>query len=88
MKLKQGFITHEVMGKQVMLAAGEAAHSFHGIVRNNRTAAFIVDCLKEETTEAAIVEAMEKSFDAPRKVMEQDVHRIIETLQSIGALEE
>lgn len=87
MKLKQGFITHEVMGKQVMLAAGEASGIFHGIVRNNRTAAFIVDCLKEETTEELIAEAIQSRFDAPKDVIEKDVHEIIRKLQSIGALE-
>ena len=49
MKLKTGFITHQIQDTQMMVAAGEAAENFHGLVRSNETAAFIVDCLKNET---------------------------------------
>lgn len=45
MKLKEGFITHQIQNTQMMVAAGEAAKHFHGLVRSNETAAFIVDCL-------------------------------------------
>ena len=50
MKLKTGFITHQVGKEQMMVAAGPAAKVFHGLVRSNETAAFIVNCLKKETT--------------------------------------
>ena len=87
MKLKKGFITHMVGKEQMMVAAGPAAKSFHGLVRSNETAAFIVDCLKRETSEAEIVEAMLERYEAPRDVVERDVHRIVASLQEIGALE-
>ena len=87
MKLKKGFITHRVGKEQMMVAAGPAAKSFHGLVRSNESAAFIVDCLKQETTEDAIVEAMLERYEAPRETVERDVHRIVERLQEIGALE-
>ena len=86
MKLKPGFITHTVGKEQMMVAAGPAAKSFHGLVRSNETAAFIVNCLKKETSEAAIVEAMLAEYEAPREVVEQDVHRIVEQLREIGAV--
>ena len=47
MKLKANFITQEMDGEQIMVAAGGG---FAGMVRSNATAAFIVDCLKNETT--------------------------------------
>jgi hypothetical protein len=72
--------------EQIMVAAGDAAKNFHGLVRNNETAAFIVDCLRQETSEEAIVNAMLEEYDAPRNLVEQDVRRIISELQSIGAL--
>ena len=50
MKLKNGFITHETDGEQIMVSAGST--KFSGLVRSNRTAAFIVDCLKSETNES------------------------------------
>ena len=87
MKLKPGFVTHNVGKEQMMVAAGPAARSFHGLVRSNETAAFIVDCLKKETTEQEIVEAMLQEYDAPAEVIARDVHSVVEKLQEIGALE-
>ena len=86
MKLKEGFITHQIQDTQMMVAAGEAAKSFHGLVRSNETAAFIVDCLKEETTEEAIVDKLLAEYDVSREIAAQDVHEILEKLKGIGAL--
>lgn len=86
MRLKNGFITHESDGEQIMVAAGEVR--FSGMVRSNKTAAFIVDCLKEETTEAQIVEKLSDVYDAPKEVIAGDVQKILDSLRSIGALDE
>ena len=87
MKLKKGFITHTVGEEQMMVATGPASRIFHGLIRSNETAAFIVDRLKKETTERDIVEAMRREYDAPEDVVARDVHRIVEQLREIGALE-
>ena len=86
MKLKDSFITQDIDGMQFLVPVG--AEAFHGIVRSNATAAFIVDCLKEETTEDAIVDALCARFDAPRTEIAADVHVILDTLRGIHALEE
>lgn len=86
MKLKDGFITHESDGEQIMVAAGEVR--FSGMVRSNKTAAFIVDCLKEKTTQTQIVEKLVAAYDAPVEVIERDVQKILDSLRSIGALDE
>ena len=85
MKLKENFITQEMDGEQIMVAAGGG---FAGMVRSNATAAFIVDCLKTGTTKEAILDSMEKKYDAPRKVMADDVDMVITNLRKIGALDE
>lgn len=86
MKLKSDFITQDIEDTQFLVSAG--AESFKGIVRSNRTAAFIVNCLRKETTEEAVVDAMCKKYNAPREVIASDLREILETLRSIGALEE
>lgn len=70
MKLKDTFVTQEMDGEQVMV---EADGGFAGMVRSNATAAFIIDQLKTETTKEAILDAMEKKYDASRAVMTEDV---------------
>lgn len=86
MKLKDNFITQNIDDTQFLVPVG--AEAFQGVVRSNRTAAFIVDCLKEETTEAAIVDKMCAKYDAPRETIAADVKEILDTLRGIHALEE
>lgn len=86
MKLKEGFLTYETEEEQIMVAAGNVR--FAGLVRSNKTAAFIVDCLKTETTKAAIVEAMAAKYDAPKAVIDRDVEHILNQMRGIGALDE
>ena len=85
MKLKDNFITHETDGEQIMVAAGG---SFAGMVRSNATAAFIVDCLKTDTTETEILEKMLAKYDGDKNVMAEDIKTIIEKLRKIGAIDE
>lgn len=86
MKLKNGFVTHEMGGEQIMVATGDA--SFPGLVRSNPTAAFIVDCLKQDTTKEAIVAAMLNKYDVTEQVAAADVDKILGKLRSVGALDE
>lgn len=86
MKLKTDLITQNIGGQQFLVSMG--GESFNGIVRSNRTAAFIVDCLKEETTEEEIVDAMCRKFDAPREVVAADVKEILGQLYGINVIEE
>lgn len=88
MKLKDGFITHDSDGEQIMVAVGDAAAQFHGLVRSNQTAAFIIDCLKQENTEEQIVDAVLEQFDASREMVTRDVHQMIANLKQIGAIYE
>lgn len=86
MKLKPDFITQQIDDTQFLVPLG--AEAFKGIVRSNKTAAFIVDCLQAETTEDAIVDAMCAKYDAPREVIAADVNEVLNTLRGIDALDE
>ena len=88
MKLKEGFITYFTDGEQLMVASGPATDLFHGLVRSNETAAFIVNSLKHETNFDCIVDSLVKEYDAPRSVIERDTEMIISKLRSIGAIDE
>ena len=85
MKLKDTYITHDSDGEQILL---DTSSSFAGLIRNNKTAAFIVECLKDDTTQEKIVEAMFEKYDAPKDVLAKDVSEVIEKLRKVGALDE
>lgn len=63
MRLKDTFITHDSDGEQVLI---DVTSSFAGLVRSNKSAAFIVECLKTDSTKEQIVEAMYEKYDAPK----------------------
>ncbi|MBQ4425746.1 MAG: PqqD family protein [Lachnospiraceae bacterium] len=86
MKLKKGFYTHQAGNAQVMV--GVAGTGFSGIFRSNETAAFIVDQLKNETTEDEIVKAILAEYDATEDQARRDVRMVLGKLREISALEE
>ena len=85
MKLKSDFLTYESEGEQIIVSVSGA---FAGLARGNKTTAFIVDSLKEETDTETIITKMLEKYNAPREIIEKDVNMVIEKLRSIGAIEE
>lgn len=85
MKLKNTFITHTANNEQILV---DTSGKFSGIVRNNKTAAFIVDCLKEETSADDIVDKMVEEYDAPLEDIKKGVEDVLDTLRKVGALDE
>ena len=70
-----------------MISAGGT--NFSGLVKNNSTAAFIVECLKKETTVSEIVDRIMAEYSgAERSVVEKDVEGVIKKLRSIGAVQD
>ena len=87
MKLDPRFLTHVTRGEHYMISTSDT--KFKGIVKNNETAAFIIECLKADTTENAIVDNILAEYTgADRPTVERDVKNIIGKLVSIGALAE
>ena len=70
------------------VATGKAAKDFTGFVRSNETAGYIFELLQQETTEAAIVDAMCERYDADREVIAKDVAVIVEKIRAAGFLDE
>jgi hypothetical protein len=88
MKLHNGFITYNSGSEQIMVAAGAASDVFRGMVRSNETAAFIIDCLAQEITLEELTDKLTQRYDAPREIISRDLGRVLDTLRSIGALDE
>ena len=86
MKLKSTFLSQDIDDTRFLVPVGGEA--FSGIAKGNSSAAFIMDCLKNDTTEEQIVDAMCIKYDAPRNVIAADVKEILEKLRSIGAITE
>ena len=85
MRLNDSFVTHDNKDGQVMV---DVSGRFSGIIKSNKSAAFVVDLLKEEHTEEELVEALFAKYDAPKEVLASDVHDLLDKLRKAGALTE
>ena len=85
MRLKDTFITHMSNGEQILV---DASGKFSGLIRNNETAAFIVECLKKETTVEEIVDQMYEEYDASKEVLLKAVDDVVLQLRKAGAIDE
>lgn len=85
MKLKKTFIVNHVGGETI---AVPVSGSFHGVVKANDTGAFILECLKKETSPEAIADRLVEEYDVEREKALADVGRLIETLREIDVLDE
>ena len=87
MKLKDGYITHDLDGDTILLTVGDAAKSFNGMVRLNETAAFLVERLKKGTGEEQLVDALLAEYDVQREDAAAHVKAFLKNLDEIGALD-
>ncbi len=86
MKIKDEFVTQTVENEHIMVAVD--SNIFSGLVRSNKTAAFIIEQLKTNVTREEIIEKMLSRYDGVRSTIEKDVDMVIENLKRIGALDE
>ena len=86
MKLNRHFLAHDVAGQTVIVPTAGA--KFHGLIQGNKTLSAIAECLKTDTTEEAVVDALCERFDADREKIAADVHEAISRLSEIGAIDE
>ena len=84
MKLNPKFLTHETKGEHITVST--TGTEFNGLIRSNPTAAFIIEALKTDTTERAIVDKLLAKYDVDRATAEKDVANIIGKLRDIGAV--
>lgn len=84
MKLNPDFKTQITKDEHITIAM--PGTGFNGFFRTKDTAAFIIDCLQTDTTQAEIVDKVLDKYDVDRETAEKDVARIIAELDKIGAI--
>ena len=72
-------------GEQILV---DVSGEFSGLIRNNESAARIVDCLKTETSIIEIVEQLSLEYEASNEELESAVKTVIDKLRSVGAIDE
>ncbi|MBQ8418922.1 MAG: PqqD family protein [Clostridia bacterium] len=83
MKLKDVIIT-EANGDYIAVTADG---TFNGMIRMNRTAAFIAEELKEEKTLEQLIAAVCKKYDVAEEIAKQNILNVIKQFDSVGLIE-
>ena len=86
MKLSDEFLLTPMGESYVLVPVGKAAEKFHGVVKLNETAAFIVRQLQSETDADKIVDALAAEYKGTREQFAADVQESLSKLRQCGAL--
>ncbi len=73
MRLSEDFVTYDASEKEILLVSIGNEESFKGLAKTNETAAIVVEMLKEDVTEEAIIDRINSEYNAPREVIAADV---------------
>ena len=63
MKLKEGIVINELEGKYVAVDATSGADRFNGMIRMNKTAAFVAEQFREDREEKDVVAILMEKYD-------------------------
>lgn len=88
MRVKSDFVLREVAGIYVVIPAGNAALSFDGMLSLNNSGKMLWNLLETETTIEALLDALITKYTVSREEARQDVISFLDTLRSVGCLEE
>ena len=86
MRLKHAFEVMELDDQIIAVPVGKNSSDIQGVFKMNETAAFILDLLKEDTTEEAIIEAIKADYDVSEELLRKDVSHCIEMFKNRGML--
>jgi hypothetical protein len=85
-RLKYSFELVDLDDSQIAIPVGNRSDEFHGIIKLNETAAFILSLLKEEITEEQIVSALFKEYSISLETLKEDVHSYLSKFRERGIL--
>lgn len=87
MKIKSGFQLRQIAGASVVVATGDAAKSFSGIINLNDTAATLFEKLLTGATREELIATLTSEYEVTADKAAQSVDRFIEELQKADLLQ-
>jgi len=86
-KIKNVFVKREVAGNNVVVAIGEAAEKFNGMMKLNDTGSFIWSKLEEGLDRDDVVKSVVEAYDVDEATASKGVDSFIAELEKIGCIE-
>ena len=88
MKIKNGFISRQVAGNNVVVAIGEQSKHFNGIIKLNESGLLLWNKLVAGAERAELVELLLAEYDIDAQTAENDVDKFVGVLRDAGAIED
>lgn len=88
MKLTDGALVVDNNGEEYIITVGKAAKKFSGMLKLNKTAAFIAHTLQEDVGRDDVINKILEKYDVSREDASKSVDNVIGQLSSLGLLDE
>ena len=88
MKLKYTFETVDMGEETICVPVGKGAAEVHGVLKLNAEGREILERMKEEITEEAIVDTLAAKYENDRAVLAAYVRNVVDSLRSAGLIAE
>ena len=88
MKIKEGFVMRDVLGKTLVVPTEEAGESVKGVIRLNATGKFIWTAVEEGKTAEEIAAMMAAAYEVSEEKALEDVKAFVEKMKEAGVFSE
>lgn len=86
MKIKDGYVLRQVAGNSIVIAIGEEAINFNGIITINGAGAFLWNKLSEGADEAQLLSAMLGEYDIDEETAKKDIAEFLQKLKDANLI--
>lgn len=86
MKIKDGYILRQVAGNSIVIAVGDEALNFNGIITINGAGTFLWKKLSDGATKEELLSAMLSEYDIDSDTASKDIDEFIDKLKNADLL--
>ncbi len=80
MKLKTGFMLCPVGDENIVVPINERTNDFHGMIRLNKSAAYLWENMQSEFTKESLVAQLLEKYEVTEEIAAKTVDRFVESL--------
>ena len=88
MKIRKGFVLREVAGRQVVIATGDAAKDFNGIIKLNESAIMLWKMIESGADEETLAQKIIETYEVDEATAYNDVSMFVTKLKGAGIIDE
>ena len=88
MTIRKGFVLREVAGRQVVIATGDAAKNFNGIIKLNESAVMLWKLIEKGADEETLAQKIIETYEVDEATAYNDVSMFVTKLKGAGIVDE